>query len=486
MPKILVEPTWCYLDPSPEEADVLDSALAIRVPGAQYSAAYRNGYWDGKRRFFFRRAGRFPTGLLPFVVRVLKSARTAGRAITSIKFRDARTTWPDGAWASAPRPILPPLRPYQHEAATAALTHRLGPLPFRQGLIVIPTGGGKTRVAVEIAARCRGRRVLVLVHRRLLLDQLAGVFSRSLRVPRRRFTQLGDLRKVYGQSRVGFAMVQTATALFRRRDREFLRWLQGVEVLLVDEVHRVNDRQYFPLLQAVPATVRIGFSATPLRRHDVGDVSLLGAIGPVLYRIRPEPLYRDNLLAQPTIRWITIGSTPDDDTPYVEARTQYLVHHPQRNARLVDVALDAVAQGWPTLILVRSIRHGAILRGLLRRARPSLPVLYLYGQTDLVRRRRAMRLFERGRVPVLIGSTILSEGIDLPSIGCLIIAGGGKSEIETLQRVGRGMRPKPDGGGLVVYDVDDQTNRYLAQHSAERRRAYAEMGYAQERVSFPS
>jgi superfamily II DNA or RNA helicase len=47
-----------------------------------------------------------------------------------------------------------------------------------------------------------------------------------------------------------------------------------------------------------------------------------------------------------------------------------------------------------------------------------------------------------GEIDVLVGSTILDVGVDVPSVGAVIIAGGGKAEVEFRQRVGRGYEQK--------------------------------------------
>jgi superfamily II DNA or RNA helicase len=71
---------------------------------------------------------------------------------------------------------------------------------------------------------------------------------------------------------------------------------------------------------------------------------------------------------------------------------------------------------------------------------------------------------------VLIGSTILDVGVDVPSVGAVILAGGGKAEVEMRQRVGRGLRAKKNQANVCfISDFIDISNKHLMSHSYERK-----------------
>ena len=64
--------------------------------------------------------------------------------------------------------------------------------------------------------------------------------------------------------------------------------------------------------------------------------------------------------------------------------------------------------------------------------------------------------------------TILDVGVDVPSVGAVIIAGGGKAEVELQQRVGRGLHKKREGRTCFIADFLDTSNKHLMSHSYER------------------
>ena len=72
------------------------------------------------------------------------------------------------------------------------------------------------------------------------------------------------------------------------------------------------------------------------------------------------------------------------------------------------------------------------------------------------------------RSDVLIATTILDEGVDVPNINAMIYARGGKSIRKLLQGVGRGLRKKADGSNLRIYDFIDNTAYVLIKQSQQR------------------
>ena len=71
----------------------------------------------------------------------------------------------------------------------------------------------------------------------------------------------------------------------------------------------------------------------------------------------------------------------------------------------------------------------------------------------------------------LIATTLADEGLDIPSLDCLILAGGGKSATRAYQRIGRALRPAPDKEEAAILDFFDRAP-YLQEHSLERLRLY--------------
>ena len=118
------------------------------------------------------------------------------------------------------------------------------------------------------------------------------------------------------------------------------------------------------------------------------------------------------------------------------------------------------------MTLVRLKRHGQILMEMMKES--GLRVDFIYGESGQTTRQKLNSLAS-GEIDVLIGSTILDVGVDVPSVGAVILAGGGKAEVEMRQRVGRGLRAKKSGKRVFITDFIDISNKYLLSHSYERK-----------------
>jgi len=217
---------------------------------------------------------------------------------------------------------------------------------------------------------------------------------------------------------------------------------------------------------------RIGISGTPLARDDRRSLMAVGALGPVIYRVKPSVLIDRGLLVKPNIHMVVCNSVslkPTFQGVYGEA----IVKNTARNNLIVAIAKTTAK---PALIFVKEIRHGKALVARLERA--GVNAEFVWGSTMTASRMNSVKRLIRGEIDVLVCSVIFQEGMDIPELQSLIIASGGKSVIAALQRVGRGMRVSADKGSTFdVWDFNDTGTPMLERHSTRRRLAYEREGY---------
>ena len=90
---------------------------------------------------------------------------------------------------------------------------------------------------------------------------------------------------------------------------------------------------------------------------------------------------------------------------------------------------------------------------------------------------QAIKDLRQGKIDGVIASTIWDQGVDIPEIRTLIMAGGGKSLVRNLQRLGRGLRIAEGKTSLEVYDFYDNSTRWLRNHSSERKKLWDSEGF---------
>ena len=103
---------------------------------------------------------------------------------------------------------------------------------------------------------------------------------------------------------------------------------------------------------------------------------------------------------------------------------------------------------------------------------------FLSGADDSDTRKEITSRVVNGELRVLIATTIFDEGADISNLNALIIASGGKSFRQVMQRVGRVLRKKKTGENVAsVFDFVDRQDPILYKHSKNRKSIYTDEGY---------
>ena len=382
-----------------------------------------------------------------------------------------------------PEPFRPiELRPYQQAAALA--WEQAG----RRGVVVLPTGSGKTRVATAVLA-ASGVRALCLVPTRALLQQWLAELGRVYTGP---VGVLGD-----GEHRVEAITVSTFESAYRhmpRLGREF-------ELLVVDEVHHFGLGVRDEALEMSIASQRLGLTATPPDEAAQRRIEML--VGPVVHREHVSDL-AGTWLADFELIVVHLGLEADERARYdadhrifSDVNRQFRKMHPFGTWQEFVSAASQSLEGRRALAAFRRSRR---MLGLTRAKREAVGELlqrhrssrilvftadndaaYAIARERLVmpitcdisraERERVLDAFRRGELRALISSRVLNEGIDVPDADVAIVVGGTGGQREHVQRVGRLLRPAP-GKRAIVYELvtadTSETRRAL-----ERRRGLA-------------
>jgi superfamily II DNA or RNA helicase len=379
--------------------------------------------------------------------------------------------------ASAVGWSLPELRWYQ-EAALARWE-----AAGARGVVALPTGAGKTLVALAAIARC-GVAALCLVPTRLLLDQWARALARCAD---QAIGRLGDGEHVVAP--VTVATYASAVSWAPRIGDRF-------GLVIVDEAHHVGAWCPTEIFEMLVAPARLGLSATPpddmaaLERH----------VGPIVYALGVDDLTGDALAGYDLVT-MPIALERDERRRYRELRGRFAAGYSAFQRGMPDAAWQEfvrrssrTVQGQAALTAWRDYRallaypqgKRLAVREILARHRGSrvlvftadnatayaiareLLVVPLTHEIRRAERVKAIEGFRAGERPVLVSAQVLDEGFDVPDAEVAIVVGGSSSARRHVQRIGRVLRPR-DGKRARVYElaVSDSTEVSYV----ERRRA---------------
>ena len=358
-------------------------------------------------------------------------------------------------------PVAPELRPYQ-AAAVAAVRERYA-AGDRATLVVLPTGTGKTVVFSEVARRvvANGRRVLVLAHRRELLDQAIGKLATT--------GVRAELEQ--GPARAGDAPVVVASVATLRGPRLASWPADAFALVIIDEAHHATAASYRSILAHFARARVLGVTATPDRADGAG----LGAIfASVAYRYDLAAAIRDGWLAPIRARRVRVEGLDLDGVRTtagdLDAGQLGGVMRAPAVVEATAAAILAEVGQRPCVAFTVDVAHAIALADAIN-AHPgpadaelgaALPrrACYVSGKSTPADREAAAADLAAGRVQVVCNAALWVEGFDCPAVAAVAIARPTKSRGLYAQMVGRATRLAAGKVDALVVDIAGATRRH--------------------------
>lgn len=423
-----------------------------------------------RKHLYLKRSNSFPTGLLKRVKRVLKESNYRIKIIDTRKKKEVSIERIDkvlGNLGFKPRN-------YQRRAVLKGIERP-------RGLLELATGAGKS-VIISMLIACYDVPTLILTHRVELLHQLRETMERSTG---QKVGIIGDGKWEPEKITVGLVNSLQNSLGNDDKDRRLSAFFKGVQYLIIDEAHHLGAKTWWKVAKSCSNTVaRHGFSAT-MFRTDNSDLLLSAYLGQVFFRRDVSYMIRKGWLARPHIHIEKVEYLgPPPGTQWQRVNEKVLVQNRLRNKMGCDFINKHYEEGDQILVIISLIKHGDILKEMLINEYGVEPqdVKFMHGSMNKAVRKKVLEDYKLGLFPILIGSSIYDEGIDIPAIDAAANMSGGKSGIKTRQRLGRILRKKPpeDGGDIdrkknqSVYYLDfyDDGHKFTRRASRERIEVY--------------
>ena len=373
--------------------------------------------------------------------------------------------------------------PHQREALAAWTT------AGRRGVVVLPTGTGKTFVAILCIAAA---------------DRPALVVTPTIDLMNQWYAELKD-RFDAEVGLLGGGYYDYKPLTVTTYDSAYIhleRWGNKFGLLVFDECHHLPGPTYAEAAIGSLAPFRLGLTATP-ERPDGADAMLPELIGPIVYRKEIRQLSGDFLAEYRTER-VYVDLTPEEAERYRECREIYrgfvadrgisfsgpggwqrfifeACRHPDGAAALQAyreqkrIERSPAAKFLELERLLIETRHGS--RALSSRQTTPRSIRSPAStscQPSRTRRRprngsRILERFHNGEYSVVVTSQVLNEGVDVPAAGVGIVLSGSGSTRENVQRLGRILR-KYEDKQAVLYEVVAKGT--AEEYSSDRRRQH--------------
>lgn len=360
------------------------------------------------------------------------------------------------------------LRPYQ-QSLLKQTQDALAADPKGRVMLQLPTGGGKTVIAGELLADWLrdGRKAVWLTHRKELAEQTRKMLTDA------GVSAITNVNWTPGEdapAMAGGTVILMAQTVGRRTVRSTYRhsgldpesrggvWnrYNANDLLVIDEAHHAAAPGWERAMQQWSGPI-VGMTATPWRLSEkegfahLFDGLLCGPQSADLQSLEKPALCQAQVFIPPPEQRIA-GGAVDRTGDYTESGIE------QANRDRPDIMTAGALAFWqkhaagrPTIAYAVSVDHAHNLAAVFNEA--NIPAAVILGDTDREERDQAIAGFRDGTIKVLVNVAVATEGFDLPDASCIIIARPTMSLALYLQMVGRGLRPKPDGGDCILLDL---------------------------------
>jgi superfamily II DNA or RNA helicase len=334
------------------------------------------------------------------------------------------------------------LRPYQakvieeFERKVAAGTKRI--------IIVAPTGSGKTIIdsAIIKSVTERSRGVLVVAHRREIITQTSDKL-RANGVPH------GVIMASVKSRPLEFVQVASIRTLWARAMQRASMELPKVELLVIDECHHCPAKTYRKIIDAYPNAILLGLTATPCR----GDGRGLGGIFEVIIEcpqvaelIEQKYLVKTRVYAPvtPDLKGVKVQAGD-----YVESELAERMDKPKLIGNIVT-HWHKYSERRRTVCFATGVRHSIHLRDEFIKS--GVRAEHIDGSTPETERDASLDRLASGEIELITNCMVLTEGWDMPEVGCCILARPTKKMGLYRQMIGRVLRPADGKPDAIILD----------------------------------
>lgn len=390
--------------------------------------------------------------------------------LVEIRRRGFEVEDPEKLFEDKPLPVRPTikgveLRPYQKEALSSWLSNG------GKGIIALPTGSGKTLVAIAAMAEASQRTLIIAFTKEQVLQWRDFIL---------RYTDFPGsyVGTIYSEEK---RLAPITITTYHSGYRLINELSPHFNLLIVDEVHHLPADKFRHIAVHSIATYRMGLSATPTR-EDGRHRELFPLLGGIVYFRSFDDLASQGYLAKYVVKTLRVRPTPEEYENYRKYIEEFRRH---ANALKLEEVVERAKRGDANAIaaLTALNRARAVLarsetkiRKAIELAREELDkgnkiiiftqfvdqakaiaeglnAYLLTGETPAQERKRILEEFRASKSGVLVVTTVGDEGLDIPDANVGILVSGTSSRRQFVQRLGRLLRPKDNGKEALLYEI---------------------------------
>ena len=320
------------------------------------------------------------------------------------------------------------------------ISHELGQTA---GVVIMPTGSGKTRIAAFDSSQTDAKRILYVAHTHEILDGAEREFAHIYGVDA---THRGW--KYTDEMASPSAHFSTIQSISRGIDKSKI---QPYDYVILDEFHHAAAKSYRKLISQIKPDFLLGLTATPFRGDKQDVVELCKGNVIVSFELRTGI---DSGILAP---YHYHGCFDDVDYSQLKRFANGYTTNDLNKALIIPERDEAIIKKWrtmaqdlPTLAFCCSHQHAKRMVSSFNAH--GIPAAEYLGTTSMEKRARLIEKLQYGEIKILCAVDVLNEGIDIPFVECLLFLRPTESKRIFFQQLGRGLRLSPSKDKVLVLD----------------------------------
>ncbi|TYC88534.1 DEAD/DEAH box helicase [Acetobacterium wieringae] len=377
---------------------------------------------------------------------------------------------------------------YEHQAEAMLKMNKINQNNEFSSLLVLPTGGGKTLTAVSWLmknATDKGKKVLWIAHRHLLLEQAADAFIKNACSDNMINCSTFKYRVISGKHDKPIHIRKEDDILIVSKDsiirnlKKIKSWIENEDelYLIIDEAHHATAKSYRKIIEFIRENISnvklLGLTATPFRTASEEE-GLLKKIftDDIVYKIDLTDLIKKEILSRPIFEECDTNIEMGDHLGLNDLKSiEYLDNLPEdvakqiaenktRNKLIVSQYVNNKEKYGQTLVFAINRLHAIVLKGLFEKEGVKAGFIVTGTSAEFIgidvsneENSRNIEAYRKKEINVLINVNILTEGVDLPETKTVFLARPTVSSILMTQMIGRALRGIKAGGTAEAYIV---------------------------------
>lgn len=370
--------------------------------------------------------------------------------------------------------LIPKLPEINFEKFQVKMLRKIG--IEKRGILVGPTAAGKSVVLGGIVDKLNCPETIVIVPTRTILNQLHNSFCNW-----------------FGKNKVGFIgqgivdQKQITICLFQSIDRYKIN--RSLKLICMDEVHLINNTITNFLTKCGHVYYRYGVTATPQKQENnfVKAMEMTGSFGPIICTIDDSEAEKRVLPVK--VKLVSYFCNNPVGYSYHDSLRKDVLMSKVRNIKLLKAAKsEALDKGKTCLILIDETKQGKIMVELAKRM--GIKITFVHGKIENEIIKKVIKDLNDRIIKCVIATKVFGVGTNIPNVDCVVMGSSRKSEIDTLQKVGRGRRRVDGKDYLILIDSIDKvkgSKKFYSKfhsHSIERISTYEEKKWQISRLMF--